>query len=164
MVDNIYKLMSLIAPSNMVLHSPCTEVTDIDAEVRELVSCLIRVMRKEGGIGITANQIGSNKAVMILNIPGDYIHVCINPVIRSVSGRDLKTKEGCLSYPGKLLTAPNRKRHVSLHALNLKGEQFILDTTDDIYTPKVSALLSVCIQHEIDHINGRDMRAYLRNI
>ena len=157
---NKFESMSLIQPRSVALHSPCTEVTDIDGEVREFIPYLIRIMRNEDGIGISANQVGINKAVFITNVPGDHIRIFINAGIRGTRGPDLNVKEGCLSYPGKQLIT-QRKRHVLVHALNLSCEQFMIDTSDRIYKPKTSALLSVCLQHEIDHMNGIDMRAYL---
>ena len=159
-MKNKFDSMYLIAPKNTALHSPCTEVWDIDEEVREFIPYLIRTMRREDGVGITANQVGINKAVIVTNIPGDHIRIYINPALKETWGMDVESKEGCLTFPGKLLTA-QRKRHAKVHALNLKGEQFIVDTSSDVYPPKVSLFLSVCLQHEMDHINGRDMRCYM---
>jgi len=152
--------VSLIAPKGKALHSPCEEVKDITDEIRDLVPYLIRIMRKEDGVGITANQVGINKAVFITNIPGDHIRIYVNPSIIKTWSYSMNVEEGCLTFPDKLLKV-QRKRHVLLHAINLKGEQFMVNTQHPIYNPKTSALISVCLQHEMDHINGVDMRQYL---
>ena len=150
--------MKILSGRSKALLTPCEEVGDIDMEVREFIPYLIRTMRREDGMGITANQVGINKAVFITNVPGDHIRIYINPKIET-GGRSILTREGCLSFSGKLIYR-QRKRHAIIHAFNLKGEQFILDTHYKMYPSKVSSLLSTCLQHEMDHINGMDMREF----
>ena len=151
--------MKLMAPWSKSVLTPCDTVVDIDKEVRRYMPYLIRIMRKEDGLGITLNQVGINKAVFVTNTHGDHIRIYVNPVLVSTGGGEIETNEGCLSFPDKLISR-QRKRHVVIRALNLKGEQIIVDTRYKYYTPKASALLSVCLQHEMDHINGVDMREF----
>jgi peptide deformylase len=155
-----YEKMKLVAGWNRALSAQCETVGDIDTDVRPFIPYLIRTMRNEDGIGISANQVGINKRVFITNVPGDYIRIYINPEIVSTRGGDILTEEGCLSFPDKRLFT-QRKRHAVIHAFNLSGEQFLIDTAYNMYTPKTSVLLSVCLQHEMDHMNGIDMREYL---
>lgn len=155
-----YERLGLLAPRNKSLTTPCETVTDIETEVRPFMPYLIRIMRNEDGMGICANQVGLNKSVFVMNVPGDYIKILINPTLLELNGPTMETQEGCLTFPGKFLTT-QRKRHAVVHAFNLKGEQFILNTDYEYFTEKTSMLLSACIQHEMDHINGIDMREYL---
>ena len=154
-----YDKMAVLSGGCKSILSPCEEVGDIDTEVREFIPYLIRTMRREDGMGICANQVGINKAVFITNVPGDHIRIFINPQVIETSGVEIAAREGCLSFQGKVIHR-QRKRHAIIRALNLKGEQFILDSRYKMYPANVSMLLSVCLQHEMDHINGIDMREY----
>ena len=154
-----YENMALVAGWNKSVLSACNEVKDIDEEIREFMPYLIRTMRREDGMAISANQVGINKRVFVTNVPEDYIKIYVNPVLLGTGGATLDTREGCLSFPGKQIVT-QRKRHAVIRALNLKGEQFIIDTRDELFREKTSILLSVCFQHEMDHMNGVDMRAY----
>ena len=154
------KELKLVAPRHGALTTPCVRVKKISTDVREFVMELIKLMRKEDGMGITANQVGDSRAIFIAQVPGDHIRIFINPEIIWVGEDTVRTVEGCLSFPDKTLKA-QRKRHAIVRALNLKGDTFLVDTRDAIYPEKVSILLSICMQHEMDHINGKDMRDYI---
>ena len=155
-----YDKLRLVAPWGAILRTRCEEVSNIEEEVRGFLPYLIRIMRNEDGMSISANQIGINKAVFVLNVPGDHIRILINPTLVETSGPAVEVHEGCLSFPGKLLIA-QRKRHAVVHAFSLSNEQFYLDTRYKFYRDSTSMLMSACIQHEMDHMNGIDMREYL---
>ena len=80
-------------------------------------------------------------------------HVFINPIIEALEG-EIETEEGCLSVPG--IVAPvSRSQRITVSALNREGESFRLDASE---------LLSVCIQHEVDHLNGKVFVDYLSRL
>lgn len=156
-MSSIYEDMKLVGPSHIALSTPCDLVENVQEEVREFVPYLIRTMRRGDGMSISAPQIGISKAVFITNVIGDHIRIFINPSIKETSSKEIMSGEGCLTFPRRRIRR-QRKRHVILHALNLKEEQFFIDTRYKIYSPQTSALLAVVLQHEMDHINGVDFR------
>lgn len=149
--------MHLVAPHNRAMLNECHFVEDIDKEVRPWIPYLIREMRDNDGMALSANQMGRREAVFVMDVPGDFIRICINPEIIELSGEDLQVEEGCLTFAGKKIVA-QRKRHVSLRAFNLQGFEYVLDTTSKRYDEMTSMLMSVTIQHEMDHMAGRDFR------
>ena len=119
------KNLKLVYKNHSALTRPCEEVEDIEKEVRPWMPYLIREMRRNFGIGITANQVGINKAVFVTDVPGDGIRIWINPEIEKRSKAEVDSTEGCLSFPGEQLRT-NRKRHVIVRALNLQGKEFVI--------------------------------------
>lgn len=151
--------MRFLAPKAAALTTSCPHILSADEEIREYLPEFIRLMRSEDSLGLSFNQVGIVKKVFVINVPGDHIRICINPEV-STYGADVEVMEGCCSYPERFLRRV-RKRHAILHASTLKGEQFSVDTGDPRYSGKSSLLLSAVIQHEMDHMNGIDMRPYL---
>ena len=104
------------------------------------------------GIGLAAVQVGEYKRVVVIDISEDKsdLQVFINPVITASSGEQ-ESEEGCLSVPG--VYAPvTRAEQIVVRALDRDGDEFILDT---------EGMLAVCIQHEIDHLEGKVFVDYL---
>ena len=152
--------LKIITTRCKILRTPCTHVEDIDEDIRKLVINMIRTMREEDGMTLSANQVSRSESIFITNIPGDHIRIFINPILEGTGGGDIDTYEGCLSFGGKRLHR-QRKRHAVIRAFNLKGEQFIVDTRYKLYSESTSSLVSTCLQHSMDHINGIDMRPYI---
>lgn len=120
-------------------------VAAVNDEIREIVQNMFDTMYQQEGIGLAAPQIALAKRIVTIDIEGDKINqlVLINPEILESSG-ETGIEEGCLSIPGFRGLVP-RKQRVKVQALNLEGQLFTLEATD---------LLAICIQHEIDHLNG----------
>ncbi len=128
------------------LRKECKPVEDINDEIRQLVSDMLETMYAAPGIGLAAIQINVHKRILVLDLSEDKTEpmVFINPEILSKDGVEVM-QEGCLSVPGYYEDV-ERADKITVKALNEKGEEFSLEAT---------GLLSVCIQHEIDHLDGK---------
>ena len=127
------------------LKQPAAPVAAIDTTIHALVQDMIETMYHEDGIGLAATQLGEMVRVAVIDVAetqGNPI-VLINPEIVRAEG-SISLEEGCLSIPGYRDYVP-RNKSVSVKALNLEGKEFLVDGED---------LLAVCLQHEIDHLNG----------
>jgi len=128
---------------------PVEAVTD---EIRQLVDDMFETMYAAPGIGLAATQVNVHQRVVVIDISRDKSEpLClINPVIVARDGIE-QHEEGCLSVPGIYETV-ERADHIKVEALNRDGEKFVLETGD---------LLAVCIQHELDHLEGKLFVDYL---
>ncbi|OBX12009.1 peptide deformylase [Gallibacterium genomosp. 3] len=117
----------------------------VDDEVREFIDNMFETMYEQEGIGLAATQVNRHQRIITIDVEGDKTNqlVLINPEIVEGSG-ETGIEEGCLSVPGFRGLVP-RKEKVTVKALNRQGEPFTLDA---------DGLLAICIQHEIDHLNG----------
>ena len=127
------------------LATVCQPVEKVDDELRQFIDDMFETMYQHEGIGLAAPQVNVLKRVITIDIEGDKANqiVLINPEILESSG-ETGIEEGCLSIPGCRALVP-RKEKLTVKALNRQGEEFILDA---------DGLLAICIQHEIDHLNG----------
>ena len=125
-----------------VLRKPALEVVDFDKELRRLVADLTDTMLDAPGAGLAAPQIGVGLRVFTWNVEGHVGHL-INPVLR-LSEDTQDGQEGCLSFPGLRFETPRALRTVA-KGFNQFGEPVVLEGSD---------LLSRCIQHETDHLDG----------
>jgi peptide deformylase len=136
------------------LRAPCENVTVFDENLNNIISDMFETMYKNEGIGLAAPQVGIHKRICVIDIEGnkdpkDQI-VLINPTIIQKCG-ETGIDEGCLSVPG-LRAHVDRALKVKVSALNLKGEEFTIEAED---------LLAICIQHELDHLDGKLFIDYL---
>lgn len=117
----------------------------INAELNQFIDDMFETMYDHEGIGLAAPQVDVLKRIVTIDIEGDKTNqiVLINPEILEASG-ETGIEEGCLSIPGCRALVP-RKEKLKVKALNRQGEEFMLDA---------DGLLAICIQHEIDHLNG----------
>lgn len=123
----------------------CEPVTVFDEKLNQFIDDMFDTMYEHEGIGLAAPQVASLTRVITIDIEGDKTNqvVLINPEILESSG-ETGIEEGCLSIPGHRALVP-RKEKVKVKALNRKGEEVIYDA---------DGLFAICIQHEIDHLNG----------
>jgi peptide deformylase len=128
-----------------VLREMCREVEAIDDDVRALVDDLLETMYAEDGIGLAAPQIGVPLRVFVYDVRDDVVDpgVLVNPRIVEATGVQ-KEVEGCLSIPG-LDEVVERSGHVVVEGLDRDGEPVRIEAT---------GLLSRCLQHENDHLDG----------
>jgi peptide deformylase len=112
----------------------------------------------KGGIGLSANQIGINKSVCIINVKDKL--VLINPRIVNLSEEKTPYYEGCLSIPNKMIKTLRHKT-ITIEADNLANQLTFgpddSNLTKENYWYDKGLLESVCVQHEIDHLNGKLM-------
>lgn len=128
-----------------VLRAPAKRVRNFDASLRSLVADMIDSMNAARGVGIAAPQIGIGLRVVVIGMPGQRPFVMVNPEVVKRSG-ERSLIEGCLSIPG-FRGRVTRSTRVLAKAQDLSGREIRIRAADD--------LLAQCLEHEIDHINGR---------
>jgi peptide deformylase len=137
------------------LHKVAAPVAQVDDRIRQLVNDMAETMYAAPGIGLAATQVDVHERLLIIDISEarDQLQVFINPEIVESSG-EIETEEGCLSVPG-IYDKVRRADRVQVRALNTQGE---------IFTLQAEGLLAVCIQHEIDHLDGKVFVEYLSRL
>ena len=131
---------------------PIEKVTD---EIRQLAHDMLENMYDAPGIGLAATQVNEQKRLIVIDVSEDKNDplFLINPELLSTEGeRDFE--EGCLSVPEAYETV-TRADTIRVRALNLQGEPFEMDA---------DGILATCIQHEIDHLEGKLFVDYLSNL
>jgi len=130
---------------NECLTQVCADVEDIDDEIRELAFDMAKTMYNADGVGLAAPQVGKSVRLIVVDCSKnrDGLKYLINPKIVNRSG-SVSDMEGCLSFPGLSLQVC-RDKEIEVQAHNLEGEEVSF---------KATGLLSACIQHEIDHLDG----------
>lgn len=128
------------------LRRETANVDIVDDEIRTLLDDMFETMYDACGVGLAAPQIGISKKISVIDVTRDKSQqlVLINPEIVKVEGLETM-QEGCLSVPGMYDTV-QRASKVTFRAMNRDGK---------IYEMEAEGLLSECVQHEIDHLNGK---------
>lgn len=131
---------------HQALHQPAEPVTQFDAELAKLIEDMYETMYHENGVGLAAPQVGIAKRIATVDVTEDRSHrfCIINPEIIEAEGEELM-EAGCLSIPGTRGKVPRYTR-VKVRAQDVTGKFFEIEGTD---------LLGHCLQHEIDHLNGK---------
>jgi peptide deformylase len=134
------------------LRKPALPVEIVDDGTRVLVADMLETMYAAPGIGLAATQVNVRKRIVVMDVSEEKNQplVFINPTLLEREGEG-EMEEGCLSVPGFYETV-RRAERVRVSALDRDGEPFELDA---------SSLLAVCIQHEIDHLDGKLFVDYL---
>ncbi len=137
------------------LYRKASAVARVDDSIRKLVDDMAETMYSAPGIGLAATQVDVHKRIIVIDTSEarDRLLVLINPEIVSRDGSQF-LEEGCLSLPG-IYEPVERALTIRLKAMNRDGEPFEL---------AASELLSVCIQHEIDHLEGKVFVDYLSRL
>lgn len=130
-------------------------VTRFDKALEALVKDMADTMYAAPGIGLAAIQIDVPKRIVVMDLSEakDSLQVFINPEITALEGVT-ESEEGCLSVPG-VLAMVERVAKVRIKAQDIKGLPFEIDADE---------MLSVCIQHEVDHLNGKVLVDYLSRL
>jgi peptide deformylase len=143
------------------LHRPTSPVSSVE-EGTEIANKLIEALDEiKYGIGLSANQIGIQKSVSIIRIKKDEPPlILMNPQITEYSPEKVIYLEGCLSIPGKAVTTFRSAKIVVTtlnHANPLPFGADVMPVTKDSINTDDGLVKAVCVQHEIDHLNGRLM-------
>jgi len=130
-------------------------VTVVDDEIKRLVDDMFETMYAAPGIGLAATQVDVHKRVIVIDVSEtrDEPYCLINPEIVWAEGRE-SYEEGCLSVPG-LYEYVERAERIKVRALDRNGEPFELDA---------EGLLAQCVQHEMDHLEGKLFVDYLSQL
>ncbi|NMG02377.1 peptide deformylase [Azoarcus taiwanensis] len=137
------------------LHLKAKPVEQVDDEIRRLVDDMAETMYEAPGIGLAAIQVNVQKRVIVIDVSEDKssLMALINPVIVERRGEQT-CEEGCLSVPG-IYEKVTRAEEVTVEALDRDGQAFRIEA---------DGLLAVCIQHEIDHLDGKVFVEYLSSL
>jgi len=130
-------------------------VAQVDDRVRQLIDDMFETMYEAPGIGLAAVQVNIFERVIVVDISEDRTQplALVNPEITRLDGVE-EMDEGCLSVPG-IFEKVKRADAITLTAMNRDGEQIEMDA---------DGLLAVCIQHEIDHLDGKLFIDYLSEL
>ena len=138
------------------LRKKAADVENVDDDIRKTLDDMIETMYHAEGIGLAATQVDVHKRMLVIDISEDRTTplVFINPDITVIDPEPLGHEEGCLSVPGyyELVARP---RKVSVKALDRDGNPFDMEA---------EGILAVCIQHEVDHLNGKLFVDYLSSL
>jgi peptide deformylase len=137
------------------LHKIAAPVAVVDENIRKLAGDMAETMYAAPGVGLAATQVDIHKQVIVIDISEthDQLLVLINPKILESRGRS-DCEEGCLSVPG-IFEKVSRAEWIKVQALDVDGKSFQIDG---------DGLLSVCIQHEMDHLKGKVFVEYLSQL
>ncbi len=137
------------------LHKIAVNVARVDDNIRKLIKDMSQTMYAAPGIGLAATQVDVHKRVIVIDISEthDQLKVFVNPRILEASG-EAECEEGCLSVPG-VYEKVRRAERVKVAALDTEGQPFTLEA---------DGLLAVCVQHEIDHLQGKVFVEYLSRL
>jgi len=137
------------------LRTVAAPVKVVDERIQTLIKDMIETMHDADGIGLAATQVNVHEQVIVMQVPDDLEEprVLINPTIVEKDGESIY-EEGCLSVPE--YSAPvTRAENIKITALDAQGE---------IYELEADGLLAICIQHEMDHLQGKVFVDYLSRL
>jgi len=137
------------------LHTIAKPVPVVDKAIRQLVADMAETMYAAPGIGLAATQVDAHLRVIVMDISEtqDQLLTLINPVILKAEGKAVRD-EGCLSVPG-IYEPVTRAAKITVKYLNLEGNEVIQEA---------DGLIGVCIQHEMDHLEGKVFVEYLSRL
>lgn len=135
------------------LRTKAETVAVVDDRVRAIISDMFDTMYDAPGIGLAATQVNVHERIVVIDVSEDKSEplVFINPEITVLEGEPETMQEGCLSVPG-FYEEVTRIEHCLVKALDRDGKPFELECR---------GLLAVCIQHEVDHLEGKLMVDYI---
>ena len=143
-------ILSFPDPRLRTIAKPIAEVTD---EIRQLAADMFETMYVAPGIGLAATQVDQHIQLIVMDLSEDKNQpmVFINPKVTFLTDETLPYEEGCLSVP-QIYDKVERASRVKINAIDLDGKAF---------EQEADGLLAVCIQHEMDHLNGKLFVDYL---
>lgn len=138
------------------LRTIASPVKTVDERVRLIIDDMFETMYAAPGVGLAATQVNVHEQIIVIDVSEDQTQplVFINPSIEVLGSDKEKYDEGCLSVPG-FYESVERPLNIKVTALDRDGNSFTLEP---------DGLLAVCIQHEMDHLNGKLFVDYLSNL
>ncbi|MCP8900530.1 peptide deformylase [Gilvimarinus xylanilyticus] len=135
------------------LRTVAKPVDTVDDSIRELIDNMFETMYAAPGIGLAATQVNVHRRIVVMDLSEDQNEprVFINPEVTVLGEDEAPYDEGCLSVPG-FYESVDRPTQIRVEALDRDGQPFTLEP---------DGLLAVCIQHELDHLNGKLFVDYL---
>ena len=129
------------------LRTKATPVTEVTDKIRHIIDDMFETMYDAPGIGLAASQVNIHQQIVVIDVSEEKTEplVFINPKVTVLDGDLELMQEGCLSVPG-FYEDIERIEHCKIEALDKNGDAFVLEAR---------GLLAVCIQHELDHLDGK---------
>jgi peptide deformylase len=148
-------LLKILQYPDPRLHTVARPVVGVNDEIRQLAADMAETMYAAPGIGLAATQVDRHIRMLVVDTSEEKnaLGVFINPVILEKDGETVY-EEGCLSVPG-IYEKVTRAEHIRVRAQNVQGQQFELEA---------DGLLAICLQHEIDHLDGKVFVEYLSRL
>lgn len=145
-------LLNVLHFPNPRLRLKAEPVAEVTPEIVQILDDMLETMYADRGVGLAATQVNIQQRLIVMDVSDDYNEpLCfINPEIISADGNE-ESEEGCLSVPG-VYEKVKRCKTVSFKFLDKNGDPQMI---------KTDGLLAICIQHEIDHLNGKLFIDYL---
>ena len=149
-------LRTILEFPDMRLRTIATPVINFDSSLSSLIKDMLETMYSAGGIGLAATQIDVHQRILVIDVSEnrDKPQIFVNPTFTVSDQQNLDYDEGCLSIPGFYETI-SRPKKVVIHSQDQHGKHFDLEA---------DGILAVCIQHEIDHIDGKLMVDYISRL
>jgi peptide deformylase len=146
-------LLPILCYPDPKLHTVAKPVQAVDARIRKLAEDMLETMYDANGIGLAATQVDVHERLIVIDVSEDRKQplVLINPEIVWASDDKQINDEGCLSVPG-IYDGVERSTSIKVRALDAQGQERTIDA---------EGILSVCIQHEMDHLLGKVFVEYL---
>jgi peptide deformylase len=146
-------LLTVLCYPDQRLHKVAKPVAQVDARIQKIVADMAETMYDAPGVGLAATQVDIHEQIVVIDVSDDQneLLVFINPEIVWSSPEKKSWREGCLSVP-EFYDEVERPAEIRVRALNLSGEEFEMEA---------DGLLAVCLQHELDHLQGKVFVEYL---
>ncbi len=154
LLDNSYMaLLNVLCYPDPRLHKVAKPVEQVDARIKKIVADMADTMYEAPGVGLAATQVDIHERIVVIDVSEEQnqLMVFINPEIIWSSPEKKSWREGCLSVPD-FYDEVERPAQVRVKALDVDGKEFELDA---------DGLLAVCLQHELDHLQGKVFVEYL---
>ncbi len=148
-------LLPILTYPDPRLHTVAKPVAEVNDRIRRLIDDMAETMYAAPGIGLAATQVDVHECVIVIDMSEERndLLVLVNPEIVAAEGHEI-SEEGCLSVPG-IYDKVERAARITVKALDRNGKPFTLTVED---------LLAVCVQHEMDHLQGKVFVEYLSQL
>ncbi|MBU3564803.1 peptide deformylase [Polynucleobacter sp. MWH-HuK1] len=153
-MDNSYMaLLNVLCYPDPRLHKVAKPVAQVDARIKKIVADMAETMYEAPGVGLAATQVNIHERIVVIDVSDEQneLMVFINPEIVWASTEMKSWREGCLSVPD-FYDEVERPAEIRVKALDIDGKEFELNA---------DGLLAVCLQHELDHLQGKVFVEYL---
>jgi len=146
-------LLTVLCYPDPRLHQVAKPVAEVDARIKKIVADMAQTMYDAPGVGLAATQVDIHERIIVIDVSDEQneLRVFINPEITWASAETKSWREGCLSVPD-FYDEVERPSNIKLKALDLDGQAFEIEA---------DGLLAVCLQHELDHLQGKVFVEYL---
>ena len=146
-------LLNVLSYPDPRLHKVAKPVAQVDERIKKIVADMADTMYEAPGVGLAATQVDIHERILVIDVSDDQnnLQVFINPEIVWASPEKKSWREGCLSVP-EFYDEIERPAQVRVKALDVDGKEFEIDA---------DGLLAVCLQHELDHLQGKVFVEYL---